>query len=224
MVLNTIVAESIDALCDKLDAMSGDFNSRLQALLQRQVRAHRRVVFSGDGYSKDWTKEAARRGLPDLKDTVAALSPLADKRNVALFEKYGVLSAAEMRARLEIGMDDYRSRIRIEAGVSLEIARSMIRPVVAGEFSRLATALGQAKADGLKTGIRGLSALALKLGAGLDDLHVKCDRLERAIAHGSHDRQIAAMTDLRKSVDRLESLVDDSRWPLPKYREMLFVY
>ena len=224
MVLNTIVAESVDALCDKLEEMSGDFNERLQALLRRQVRAHRRVVFSGDGYSAEWTKEAARRGLPNLRDTTAALSPLADRRNVALFEKYGVLSAAEMRARLEIGTDEYRSRVRIEAGVALEIARSMIRPVVAGEFSRLATALGQAKADGLKTGIRGLSALALKLGAGLDDLHVKCDKLERAIAHGGHDRQIAAMGDLRRTVDRLESLVDDARWPLPKYREILFVY
>ena len=224
MVLNTIVAESIDALCDKLDNMHGDFNSRLQKLLQEQVRAHRRVVFSGDGYSKEWKDEAARRGLPNLKDTVAALAPLNDKRNIALFEKYNVLSKAEMLARLEIGAADYHRRIRIEAGVSLEIAQSMIRPVIAEEFSRLATALGQAKADGLKTGIKGLSALALKLGAGLDDLHVKCDRLEHSLSVDSHELQIKAMADLRKTVDRLESLVDDSHWPLPKYREMLFVY
>ena len=224
MVLNTIVAESIDALCDKLDNMHGDFNSRLQKLLQEQVRAHRRVVFSGDGYSKEWKDEAARRGLPNLKDTVAALAPLSDKRNIALFEKYNVLSKAEMLARLEIGAADYHRRIRIEAGVSLEIAQSMIRPVIAEEFSRLATALGQAKADGLKTGVKGLSALALKLGAGLDDLHVKCDRLEHSLSVDSHELQIKAMADLRKTVDRLESLVDDSHWPLPKYREMLFVY
>ena len=224
MVLNTIVAESIDALCDKLDAMKGDFNSNLQKLLRQQVTAHKRVIFSGDGYSADWPKEAARRGLPNLRDTMAALTPLKDPRNIALFEKFGVLSRTEMLSRWEIGMEDYHRRIRIEASIALEIARSMIRPVVADEFSRLASALGQAKADGLKTGIRGLTALSLKLGAGLDDLHVKCDKLERAIARGTHEKQLAAMGDLRRTVDRLESLVDDARWPLPKYREILFVY
>jgi len=99
-----------------------------------------------------------------------------------------------------------------------------VRPVVADEFSRLATAIGQAKKDGLKVGIRGLTALSLKLGAGLDDLHVKCDRLEKAIGREDTAGQISAMANLRKTVDRLEGLVDDSRWPLPKYREMLFVH
>ena len=224
MVLNTIVAESIDALCDKLDAMKGDFNANLQKLLRVQVKAHKRVIFSGDGYSDDWTREAKRRGLPNLRNTMEALAPLKDERNVALFEKYGVLSRGEMLSRWEIGMEDYHRRIRIEAGIALEIARSMIRPVVADEFSRLATALGQAKSDGLKVGIRGLTALSLKLGAGLDDLHVKCDRLEKALSRGLHEEQIASMNDLRKTVDKLEQLVDDSHWPLPKYREMLFIY
>ena len=100
----------------------------------------------------------------------------------------------------------------------------MIRPVVADEFSRLATAIGQAKKDGIKVGIRGLTALSLKLGAGLDDLHVKCDRLERALVRGGHAGQLAGMDDLRRTVDRLEGLIDDSRWPLPKYREMLFIH
>ena len=224
MVLNTIVAESIDAICDRLDGMKGDFNANLQKLLQYEVKAHKRVIFSGDGYSAAWPKEAAKRGLPNLRDTMAALAPLKDPRNVALFEKYGVLSRTEMLSRWEIGMEDYHRRIRIEASIALEIARSMIRPVVADEFSRLATALGQAKSDGLKFGIRGLTALSSKLGAGLDDLHVKCDRLEKALARKRHEAQIVAMNDLRRTVDRLESLVDDSRWPLPKYREILFVH
>ena len=236
MVLNTIVAESIDALCDKLDGMeaarrrsadgagAGDFNSDLQTLLRQQVKAHKRVIFSGDGYSADWPKEAARRGLPNLRDTMASLAPLRDRANIALFSKYGVLNETEMLSRWEIGMEDYHRRIRIEAGIALEIARSMIRPVVADEFSKLAAAIGQARKDGLKVGIRGLTALSLKLGAGLDDLHVKCDVLEKALAHGLHEDQIAAMGDLRKTVDRLEGLVDDSRWPLPKYREILFIY
>ena len=239
MVLNTIVAESIDALCDKLDEMAAQrasrpdavagasrpgFNEDLQKLLRLQVKAHKRVIFSGDGYSDDWPREAARRGLPNLRDTMESLAPLRDERNIALFEKYGVLSRGEMLSRWEIGRADYLRRIRIEAGISLEIARSMIRPVVADEYSKLATAIGQARQDRLRMGIRGLTALALKLGAGLDDLHVKCDRLEKTLAHDGSADQIAAMDDLRKTVDRLEGLVDDSRWPLPKYREMLFVY
>ena len=223
MALNTIVAESIDALCDKLEGMKGDFNRNLQKLLQIQVKSHKRVIFSGDGYSAEWEKEARALGLPNLRGTVESLAPLRDPRNIELFSRYGVLSKDEMLSRWEIGMEDYLRRIRIEAGIALEIARSMVRPVVADEFSRLAAAIGQAKKDGLKVGIRGLTALSLKLGAGLDDLHVKCDRLEKALSNGGHAEQIAAMDDVRRTVDRLESLVDDGKWPLPKYREMLFV-
>lgn len=224
MVLNTIVAESIDAICDKLEAMTGDFNANLQSLLQRLIRKHKRIIFSGDGYSGDWRKEAAKRGLPNLTDTPASLEPLKDKRNRELFAKYAVLSESEMQSRYEIGIDDYNRRIRIEGSVALDIARSMIQPVVADEFSRLATAIGQARKDGLKMGLKGLTALSLKLGAGLDDLHFKCEKVEKALSVGSAAKIISAMNDLRRTVDRLEYLIADSSWPLPKYREMLFVY
>jgi glutamine synthetase len=96
--------------------------------------------------------------------------------------------------------------------------------VVADEFSRLATAIGQAKKDGLKVGVRGLTALSLKLGAGLDDLHVKCEKIEKAVAKGEPRGILAALGSLRSTVDRLEMLVDDAKWPLPKYRQMLFIY
>ena len=108
--------------------------------------------------------------------------------------------------------------------MALEIARSMVRPVVADEFSKLATALSVAEKDGFRVGRTGLKALALKLGAGLDDLHVKCEKLDKRLAKGTHQEQIEAMNALRRTVDALEYLVDDSRWPLPKYREMLFIY
>jgi len=224
MVLNTIVAESLDALSDKLDAMPGDFNANLQRLLQRLIRAHKRVLFAGDGYSAAWQKEAAARGLPNLPDTVSAIATLKMPANQALFEKYGVLTKNEMDSRYEIALEDYERRVRIEGGVALEIARSMIRPVVADEFSKLATAISIAKKDGLKVGVAGLKALSLKLGAGLDDLHVKCERLDKALAKGGTKELLVAMASLRRTVDALEYLVDDSRWPLPKYREMLFVY
>ena len=224
MVLNTIVAESIDAVSDKLEAMKGSFNDNLQSLLQRLIRKHKRVLFSGDGYSGEWEKEAAARKLPNLRDTPQSLEPLRDRTARELFAKYGVLTESEMESRYEIGIEDYERRILIEGEVALDIARSMVRPVVADEFSKLATAIGQAKKDGLKVGLRGLTALSLKLGAGLDDLHVKCERVEKSLAKRLPAEIIAAMDDLRRTVDRLEHLVDDSRWPLPKYREMLFVY
>ena len=224
MVLNTIVAESVDAISDKLDAMPGDFNANLQKLLQRLIRAHKRVLFSGDGYSVDWPKEAARRGLPNLPDTRSAIQPLRDPANQKVFAAYGVLTEGELASRYEIALEDYHRRIRIEGSVALDIARSMVRPVVADEFSKLATALSVAKKDGLKTGVAGLKALSVRLGAGLDDLPVKCERLDKALTKGKHEDQIAAMRDLRHTVDALEHLVDDARWPLPKYREMLFIY
>ena len=224
MVLNTIVAESIDAICDKLDAMDGDFNVKLQALLQRLIRKHKRVLFSGDGYSDDWRTEAAKRKLPELPDTPAAIAPLKDPANQKLFLEYGVLTPAEMNARMEIALEDYSRRIGIEGAVALEIAQSMVRPVVADEFSKLATAFSLAKKDGFSVGQKGLSALSLKLGAGLDDMHYKCDKLNKALAGGSTDAIISAMRSLRKTVDAMENLVADDRWPLPKYREMLFVY
>ncbi|MBQ4440191.1 MAG: glutamine synthetase III [Kiritimatiellae bacterium] len=226
IVLNTIVAESLDAICDKLEVMKGDFNDNLQALLQRLIRKHKRVLFSGDGYSGDWTEEAARRGLPNLRDTPMAIAPLMDRKNQELFAKYGVFSKSEIESRYEIAHEDYERRIRIEGEIALEIARGMIRPVVADEFSKLATAIGQATKDGLKMGVSGLKALSLKLGAGLDDLHVKCEHLEKALSRKLADPQgvLREMDDLRKTVDKLEHLVDDTKWPLPKYREMLFIY
>jgi glutamine synthetase len=224
MVINTIVAESIDAICDKLDAAGGDFNTELQKLLQRLIKKHKRVLFSGDGYGKDWPEEAKKRGLPNLVDTSAAVEPYNNPVNRALFSRYGVLSEGEMASRYEIATEAYESRVLIEGRVALDIARAMIRPVIADEFTRLATAIGQAKKDGLKVGITGLKALSLKLGAGLDDLHVKCERLEKALIKEVPREVLAEMEEVRRTVDRLERLVDDTKWPLPKYREMLFIY
>ena len=224
MVLNTIVAESIDAICDKLDAAGGDFNTELQKLLQRLIKKHKRILFSGDGYGADWPKEAEKRGLPNLVDTKEAVEPYNDPVNRSLFSRYGVLSEGEMASRYEIASEAYERRILIEGRVALDIARAMIRPVVADEFTRLATAIGQAKKDGLKVGVAGLKALSLKLGAGLDDLHIKCERLEKALSKEKPREVISEMEEVRRTVDRLERLVDDTKWPLPKYREMLFIY
>ena len=210
MVLNTIVAESIDAICDKLEAMDGDFNVNLQALLQRLIKKHKRVLFSGDGYGKEWPEEAKKRGLPNLKNTIEAIEPLKNKDNRALFAKYGVLSETEMESRYEIAAEDYERRVRIEGEVALEIGRTMILPVVRDELVKARSAE--------------VKPLILKLKAGMEDLYLKCEKVEKALKKGGTSQILTEMANLRKTVDKLEHIVDDNKWPLPKYREMLFIY
>lgn len=224
VILNTIVAESLDYISAKIEKFKkSDFNFELQNLLKSVINTHKRVIFNGDNYSAAWAEEAKRRGLPNLRTTMEALQPLRTAETKALFEKYGVFSGAELESRYEVSLEEYHRKIKIEGEISLEIARSMIMPVVADEYSKFASALHTATADQLNTGVKGLRAAAEKLGAGLDELANRCEILEAALK-GQHEDIISAMTEVRKIVDFLEYVVDDSRWPLPKYREMLFIY
>ncbi len=225
MFLNTIVADSFDAISDKLEGVPADrFNAALQDILRGILRDHSRVIFNGNGYSPEWAEEAARRGLPNLVSTPDALAPLLSEANQALVEKYGVFSAAEMASRHEIALEEYGKKIAIEGGISLEIAKSMILPVASEAYSDAAQALARAAAAALDSGATALRARADALGRGLDALSAGCADLEAALAAGAPSGILAAMAAVRTAVDSLEHEVDDSRWPLPKYREMLFVY
>ena len=225
MFLNTIVAESFDWIADKLQDVPPDrFNAALQEVLRTILREHSRVIFNGNGYAPEWAGEAARRGLPNLVATPDALAPLLAKENQALVEKYGVFSAAEMASRHEIALEEYGKKIAIEGGISLEIAKSMILPVASEAYSDAAQALARAAAAALDSGSSALRARADALGRGLDALGAGCADLEAALADGAPSGILAAMASVRTAVDALEHEVDDSRWPLPKYREMLFVY
>jgi glutamine synthetase len=214
----------MDYVSSKMEKFAPEkFNEELQKLLKDLIKKHKKVIFNGDNYSTSWHEEAAKRNLPNLHNTVAALQPLKDKANQELFARYGVLSCTEMDSRYEVFMEEYQRKIHIEGGIALEIAKSMIMPVVAEEFNRLNTALNTAVANNAQYGIDGLRKLASKIGLGLDQLSIKCDALETAL-NGDCEDIINAMTSLRKEVDSLEYVVDDTRWPLPKYREMLFIY
>lgn len=212
MVLNTIVAEALDGISDTLEKLDADgFNAGLQELLKKEISAHRRVIFNGDGYTKEWPKEAEKRGLPNLADTPAAIKPLRDKGNKALFEKYGVLSEAEMESRYMVFLEDYERRLDIEGRIALEIAKSMIRPVAMKEYLKLdapkeCPSIGEARKE---------------MGEAIETMSRQIKALEKAL--GKEDGIIPAMTALRASVDKLESIIDDDLWPLPKYREMLFI-
>ena len=171
-------------------------------------------------------EEAERRGLPHLRTSLDALRPLLDAKNHQLLEKYGVFSAIELESRYEIFTEEYVRKIQIEGEVARDMAQNMILPVVLSEYGKLAQSLQAAQNAGLAVGLAGLKRSTETLGALLDELQ---DRIAALAAFSSADvenceRYIEATKALRSTVDALELVVDDDKWPLPKYREMLFVY
>ena len=224
VVLNTIVAEAFDRIAGELDKLpKADFHAGLQVILQKIIKTHKRVIFNGDGYTDQWLKEAAKRGLPNAKTTMESLKALMTPATIALFEKYKVFSARELESRYEVFEEDFHRRIHIEGEIALEIATSMIEPEVANEFGKIAKNIAAAKEAGLTKGLSVLTAKAKVLGTELEALHEKCAALNVALK-SLHEEILEAMADLRTTVDALEQIIPDECWPLPKYREMLFIY
>ena len=224
MTLNTIVAESLDSLAEELSSFAPEtFLPQLQETLKRRISEHKRIIFNGDNYSEEWVKEAERRGLPNLKNTMTALHTLVNEKNVALFEKYGVFSRRELESRFEIFLEEYHRRIRIEGRLSWEMAATIILPALRNEYGQTVAALSRALEARRTNGTAALQKLADKLGDALDSIVSDLDTLETALT-SCHEDILAAMSRLRTSVDAAETLVNDRSWPLPKYREMLFIY
>ena len=214
-VINTIVAESLDYIAEKLEKASPkNFNSVLQGILKNEITAHRRVLFNGDGYHAKWVQEAEKRGLPNLPTTLEAIAPLLTPENQALFAKYHVLNATEMNSRYEVFLEDYQRRLTIEAGIAREIAVNMVRPVAFKEYAKLAGV----------TGCRSLTKAAEELAQRLDQLDAAIQKLSDALASQDCPAMRTALREIRPVVDALEGIVDNAEWPLPKYREMLFIY
>ena len=225
IVLNTIVAESLDYLSDKLEKLPrAKFNSGLQALLKEVISANRRIIFNGDGYTSAWQKEAAKRGLPNLRTTLEAIQPLKDKKNQALFAKYGVFVGKELDSRYEVFKEEYERKILIEGKIALKIARESIEPVVSAQLLELAKSVKNVQAIGVKAGISALTKNVKRLGENYELLDAGIDALAQAVEANEMPAIVEALAKLRKVVDALECLVDDAKWPLPKYREMLFIY
>ncbi len=226
VVLNTIVSEALDEICTALDqavAKDEDFNAALQTLLQALVRKHKRILFNGDNYTQEWVAEAARRGLPNLMKTPAALEAIISDKAIRLFEKYNVLSEVEVRSRYAIYKAAYEEAVVIEARCAVTIARTQIAPA-ALEYQRvLADTIASVNAAGI-TGIDETCGL-LKEVCALTDRLLKTVKTVEAIEEGSDPlATLAAMGELREVADGLEGLVPDSLWPLPSYTEMLFMY
>ena len=218
VILNTIVAESLDEILSELEQVPEEkFSDALQALLKRVLKAHRRIIFNGDNYCTDWVAEAERRGLPILRSVPEALKTILKPESVAMFRKYGVFTEAELRSRYEVYYEDFKTRSRIEGELALIMARTVINPAVVRHLKQIGAAAGAATVPALDA--------ELEVAGSLYGELTKAEAaLEEVLPTGDPELIRARQAELRKLVDRLEKVVDDELWPLPKYRELLFIY
>ncbi|SHH65485.1 glutamine synthetase [Fibrobacter sp. UWCM] len=220
VVLNTIVAEAFDMIAEQLEKLDDkNFHTGLQKILQKIVKEHKRVLYNGNGYTDEWVKEAERRGLPNIRTSLEALKALTKDENVELFEKYGVMNRREMLSRYEINVEDFHKRIHIEGEVARDLAKNVILPKVVEAYEKSLRTNEMA----LNQGFPGLDTYVKSIGEGCRSLTESIAALEASL-EGEHEGIIAAVAGLRKVVDSLEKIVPDEMWPLPKYREMLFIY
>ncbi len=234
-VLNTIVAEAIDDMCGRLEGALDDgtaFEDALRGLLATEVEGFKHVVFNGDNYSAAWIEESERRGLLNRCDTMEALPALVDPRNADLFEKYGVLSRRELESRYEIYVDQYFKTVNIEGETAADIAGTMVLPAATRYLNDLFSTAERAAAVGVK--VSGVVDTARKVSALIDELTEKLDALvaqnaelggDDVFSKAEHMRAniIPAMAAVRTVVDRMEKVIPDDLWPMPTYRDMLFV-
>jgi len=225
-VLNTIVADAIDDLAGKLKTALKGSSANLEKAVTKVVRdsyaANKRIIFDGDNYAPAWHAEAEKRGLYNLRSTPDALPWLVEKGTVALFKKYSVLSKRELEARHEVFLEQYATKINIESETAVSIARTQILPAAVRYLNELREAELDELIGELEPVIKELHFALLKLeDANLEDNQDDSSPVKWAAY--VHDRVVPAMEDVREVADRLEKIVADDLWPLPKYSEMLFI-
>ena len=232
-ILNTAVAKELKGYADELEGAE-DFTSAAIALVKRTIRDHRRVIFNGNGYTAEWEEEAARRGLPNKKNTPAALPALVDPKNIKLMEDFGVLTKVEMESRYEVEMEHYAKILNIEALTMLEMARKQLLPAVNSYMSEVAntaaTKLAVSEALSVRSETKTLTKLSADADAMSDAIDVLQDVVDAAEALTSesekavafHDNVIPAMDALRAAADDAETICGEDYWPLPSYSKMLY--
>src|SRR5687768_268755 len=234
-VLNTIVAESLDFIASKLEADTKggkSLNDAVQALLPGIMKESKKVIFNGNNYAEEWHAEAEKRGLPNLKNTVEVLPVVTRRDTVELFTKYKVYSEKELTSRFNILAEAYVKTLNIEANTAAVIARTMILPAALKYQKDVAESVAAAKSAGVQTP-GGSETLTAVVGA-IGDLQKSIAALDKAqshhgdgdaYGHAKHMREhvFPALNNVRTAADKLETLVSDDLWPLPTYREMLFI-
>ena len=232
-ILNTAVAKELKGYADELEGAE-DFTSAAIALVKRTIRDHRRVIFNGNGYTAEWEAEAAKRGLPNKKNTPAALPALIDPKNIALMEEFGVLTKVEMESRYEVEMEHYAKVINIEALTMLEMARKQLLPAVNAYMSEVANTAASKLAVSESISVRSETKTLNRLSADADAMSDAIDTLQDAVdaakalpsesekAVAFHDNVLPAMDALRAAADDAETLCGEDYWPLPSYSKMLY--
>ena len=232
-ILNTAVAKELKGYADELEK-ADDFTSAAIALVKRTIRDHRRVIFNGNGYTAEWEEEAAKRGLPNKKNTPAALPALIEPKNIALMEEFGVLTKVEMESRYEVEMEHYAKVINIEALTMLEMARKQLLPAVNAYMSEVANTAASKLAVSESISVRSETKTLNRLSADADAMSDAIDTLQDAVdaakalpsesekAVAFHDNVLPAMDTLRAAADDAETLCGEDYWPLPSYSKMLY--
>ena len=232
-ILNTAVAKELKGYADELEK-ADDFTSAAIALVKRTIRDHRRVIFNGNGYTAEWEEEAAKRGLPNKKNTPAALPALIEPKNIALMEDFGVLTKVEMESRYEVEMEHYSKIINIEALTMLEMARKQLLPAVNAYMSEVANTAASKLAVSESLSVRSETKALTRLSADADAMSDAVDELQAAVdaakalsdesakAVAIHDDVLPKMDALRAAADDAETICGEDYWPLPSYSKMLY--
>ena len=232
-ILNTAVAKELKGYADELEK-ADDFTSAAIALVKRTIRDHRRVIFNGNGYTAEWEEEAAKRGLPNKKNTPAALPALIEPKNIALMEDFGVLTKVEMESRYEVEMEHYSKIINIEALTMLEMARKQLLPAVNAYMSEVANTAASKLAVSESLSVRSETKALTRLSADADAMSDAVDELQAAVAAAKalsdesakavafHDDVLPKMDALRAAADDAETICGEDYWPLPSYSKMLY--
>ena len=232
-ILNTAVAKELKGYADDLEK-ADDFTSAAIALVKRTIRDHRRVIFNGNGYTAEWEEEAAKRGLPNKKNTPAALPALIEPKNIALMEDFGVLTKVEMESRYEVEMEHYSKIINIEALTMLEMARKQLLPAVNAYMSEVANTAASKLAVSENLSVRSETKALTRLSADADAMSDAVDELQAAVdaakalsdesakAVAFHDDVLPKMDALRAAADDAETICGEDYWPLPSYSKMLY--
>ena len=229
-VLNTIAAEAFGAFADELEKAE-DFEAALHALIRREMTAHQRIIFNGNGYTDEWVAEATRRGLPNLRSMVDAVPELVKPASIALFAHQGVFTEKELRARADVSFELYAKTINIEALTMIDMAGKDIVPAVAEYGGKLAWSANQAMQAGMDVSVQRemlarVNVLLRQTSDALADLRAKQEKMAalsgQEQACYAHDVICPAMEVLRAPVDHLEMIVDGRLWPMPTYGDLLF--
>ena len=228
MVVNAILAESLDYVAGKLEG-ADDLQSAIQRLLAEIMKEHGAIIFNGDNYSEEWHKEAEVRGLPNLRTTPEALPAWVSDDAVKLFSHYNILNEHELHAVYEVALEQYNMSVNVESNLVLEMGRTMIMPAAIRHQGELAQTAANLKAVGYTFDTDTLDKVT-ELVKGLQDSLAKVEKFkadgpEDALAEAKHNRDqvLPAMLEARDYADQLEGYVSDDLWPLPTYQEMLFI-